>query len=193
MFGFLKNKVVATTVVSVLLIQSAGATVVVTGDNPVDGEPDLVVGNNVLSITGNFDTNETINFSQEFIAGPIAGGADVDVGIINSDGSPAGFDNLLVSFASSAGNFSFQLTEDAVMGAGAQILDFLSVALTPGEAFTVSIIGDAINPGTSTAFFSLNFSATEALPAEVPLPGAAWLLLSGMAGLGFAKRKSQAV
>jgi len=171
---------------SVMASNANAGVITVLGDAADPSVPDLAVGSTVLSITGIFTDDEAINFNQQFLAGPIAAGADIDIGIIDADGTPAGFDNLVLSILSSAGAFSFQITQDVLSGAGAQIVFDAVAALTPGELFTIAITEFAINPGTSTAFFSFNFSAVET--SEIPLPAAGPILLAGLAGLSFASR-----
>lgn len=158
--------------------------ITVTGDSPVPGTPDLSVGPTTLSITGEFVDDEAINFSQEFLAGAQTGSASIDIGIIDADGTPAGFDNLVMEISSAAGVFSFQITEDVATGAGAQILIDAFSLLTANDVFTIAITGNAFNPGTSRSFFSINFSAN-----PIPLPAAAPLLLAGLGGLFAASRK----
>lgn len=173
-----------------VLTGAANAGVItVTGDSADPSIPDLAVGSATLSIVGIFTNDEAVNFSQSFLAGPIASGASLDFGIIDADGTPAGFDNLVVSILSSAGVYSFQVTQDVLSGPASQILFEAFAALSPSELFTVAITGFAYNPGASTSVFSINFSAVAA--PEVPLPAAAPLLLSGLAGLGFAFRKTR--
>ncbi len=167
-----------------LTTSPAFALIETTGETD-DSLPDLVVGSTVLGITGEFAQSESIDYSESFLAGPIAGSADLDIGIINSDGTPAGFDNLDLQISSSAGSFMYDLTEDVDMGsAGDQLLEFVQVAIAPGEMFTVALMGDAFTPGTSSAFLSLQFSAN-----PIPLPGAAPLLLTALGGLGLARAR----
>jgi hypothetical protein len=49
---------------------------------------------------------------------------------------------------------------------------------------SLQTFGNALNSSVGGAFYST--------PAPVPLPAAAWLLLSGLAGLGFVARRRQA-
>lgn len=166
-----------------LVLGSAQAAIVTTG-TPGDAVPDLVVGTTVLGFTGVFEDSGPVNYSQGgFLAGPIAGSATVDIGIINSDGTPAGFDDLVLTISSSAGTFDFNLTEDVPSGAGMQLLEDLFVDLAPGELFSVMISGTAFAPGTSVAFLSVQFSAE-----PIPLPAAGLFFATGLAGVGAVRR-----
>jgi hypothetical protein len=160
-----------------------------------DADPstaDLVVGEAELAIVGeDFSNAEEIDYSETFLAGPIAGSAITNIDIIFDDGDPAGFDNLVVTISSSAGTFDFQVTTDEDGFAGTSIpgSDDFNVALTPGEEFTVSIAGTAYLVGASSPFFQVTFEAVPTANVdEVPLPAGAFLMLSGLGAYTASRR-----
>ena len=163
--------------------QSAAAIVSTADDDPAT--PDIASDEIILSITGVFSESRPIDYVESFLATPLTERINIDIGIINGAGAPAGFNNLVLSFSSSAGTFVHQLTEDVASGAGMQTAFLLSIASAAGEFFTVRLTGDAFAPGSSSALLSMNFTAS-----EVPLPAAWPLLLAGLASLSFATRRA---
>ena len=179
------RKALAIVAGAVALSGVANANIVVESENPAP-PPHLALGENAFSISASYTDDATLNFMDTFIAGPLTGGALIDIDVINADADPAGFDNLVLKIISDAQEFVLQITADAMGGPGVLLNDAAVVALTPGGAFTVMITGDAYAPGASTAFFAINFSAV-----AVPLPAAAPFLVAGLAGLAFATRRNR--
>lgn len=80
-------------------------------------------------------------------------------------------------------HIDYNINKSAAVGAymiELKIAD-LNSKLIPSDSFYI-----VFNRGLSTAAFEASVSA---LTSEVPVPAAAWLMLSGLVGLGMAKRK----
>ncbi|MEE4210936.1 MAG: VPLPA-CTERM sorting domain-containing protein [Parvularcula sp.] len=173
-----------------LAFGTANAAVITTNADADPNTPDLVVGTATLEIQGTgFKSGDTVDYSETFLAGPIAGGANINVGIINDTGFPAGFDDFEIVVSSAAGSFTFEVTSDEDEAAGTVIDKVFFVPLTPGEEFTVEITSTAYSVNASTAFFTVNFSAAARTDVdEVPLPAGALLMLSGLGAYAASRR-----
>ncbi len=116
-----------------------------------------------------FDSNESIQFlftSQVALSNiEFNAGGDTDCSAINLPEGPCGSFNLFIDDVFIAAIAAEDLLTDVFIGT-----KFLIVAITKGAGFAI-------------AQFDVS---------DVPIPGAIPLLISGLAGLGFASRKKKA-
>ncbi len=106
----------------------------------------------------------------------------VDVNFDGQSGSvPSGFEDLTISFEQDSMDLgTFTITD----GDGFQILNqfFLTLASTSDVFFEIT--GSAFNDGVTLPDYNIRLSS-------VPVPAALPLLISGIAGLGFASRRKK--
>ncbi|WP_425408884.1 VPLPA-CTERM sorting domain-containing protein [Hyphococcus sp.] len=104
----------------------------------------------------------------------------VDVNFDGQSGSvPSGFNDLTISFEQDSIDLGTFTITDA---AGFQILNQFVLAIASTSDIFFEITGFAFNDGVTLPDYNIRMSA-------VPIPGAIPLLLSGIAGLGFAARR----
>ncbi len=106
----------------------------------------------------------------------------VDVNFDGQSGSvPSGFEDLTISFEQDSNSLgSFVITD----GDGFQILNQFVLAIASTSDVFFEITGAAFNDGVTLPDYNIRLSS-------VPVPAALPLLLSGIAGLGFASRRKK--
>jgi len=130
----------------------------------------------------------------EFEIGPDVAGADAFVSVAFDRILPgqtevaAGFANLAITFLQDGASLgTFLLTNPDGTTEGGLAVQTLTLSFLTASTVFFEIVGDAfLNSGASLPDFNINISA---IAAEIPAPGAFYLLLSGVAGLAFASRR----
>ena len=159
---------------------SANAAIDLTDE---DGGAVLLSINNAVNIENDDLTTGPLAEGGSFDVDTNIFGANVTLDVQNSSGQTSGIEDLLVTFTvAGLADQSFLITD----GSGLQTLNSFFLQILPGVEVFFSVAGEVFE-GSSIAQAEYNIFID-----PVPLPAAGLIFLTGLAGLGLARRRKVA-
>ncbi|MEM6649601.1 MAG: VPLPA-CTERM sorting domain-containing protein [Pseudomonadota bacterium] len=159
---------------------SANAAIELTDE---DGGPVLLSIGNAVNIENDDLTSGPLAEGGSFDVDTNVFGAGVTLDVQNSSGETSGIRDLLVTFTiAGLADQEFTITD----ATGEQILDNFFLNILPGVEVFFSVAGEVFE-GSSIAQAEYNIFID-----PVPLPAAGLIFLTGLAGLGLARRRKVA-
>lgn len=152
------------------LAGTAHASVV---DFPLNNPGDALSYTNVSSSSGTFTDEYSVTLGQDLAVS--ADVSDLSVPGPGCPGSSCGINNLMLSLYDSA--------HTLILGGVTSFSEILSLSLSP---YFIDISGERHGNGGT---YQLNVSASADPVGDAPIPGAALLMISGLAALYGASRK----